>query len=36
VLLVAANILSRRLDPLDRDSVGIFADGAGAVVLGPD
>lgn len=34
-LVVAANVLSRRMDPADRGSRAIFADGAGAVVLGP-
>ncbi len=33
VLVVAANVLSRRTDPLDRATASVFADGAGAVVL---
>jgi 3-oxoacyl-[acyl-carrier-protein] synthase-3 len=35
VLVVAANILSRRINPLDRGSCILFADAAGAVVLAP-
>jgi 3-oxoacyl-[acyl-carrier-protein] synthase-3 len=35
VLVVAANILSRRLNPADRGSSVLFADAAGAVVLAP-
>lgn len=35
VLIVAANILSRRINPAERASAVIFADGAGAVVLAP-
>ena len=35
VLVVAANILSRRIDPAERGSSILFADAAGAVVLGP-
>lgn len=35
VLLVAANILSRRINPDERASAVIFADAAGAVVLAP-
>jgi 3-oxoacyl-[acyl-carrier-protein] synthase III len=35
VLIVAANILSRRINPLERASAVVFADGAGAVVLTP-
>lgn len=34
-LVVAANILSRRLDRRDRSSAVLFADGAGAAVLAP-
>jgi 3-oxoacyl-[acyl-carrier-protein] synthase-3 len=34
-LVVAANILSRRLDPDDRASAVLFADAAGAVLLTP-
>ncbi|MEX0991425.1 MAG: beta-ketoacyl-ACP synthase 3 [Actinomycetota bacterium] len=33
VLVIAANVLSRRTDPLDRATASVFADGAGAVVL---
>lgn len=35
VLVVAANILSRRINPADRGSSILFADAAGAVVLAP-
>lgn len=35
VLVVAANILSRRIDFADRNSAILFADAAGAVLLGP-
>lgn len=35
VLVVAANILSRRINPAERATAVLFADGAGAVVLGP-
>lgn len=35
VLVVAANILSRRINPLERASSVLFADAAGAVVLTP-
>lgn len=35
VLVVAANILSRRTNPADRGSCILFADAAGAVVLAP-
>lgn len=35
VLLVAGNILSRRINPADRGSAVLFADAAGAVVLVP-
>jgi 3-oxoacyl-[acyl-carrier-protein] synthase-3 len=34
-LVVAANVLSRRLDPDDRPSAVLFADAAGAVLLEP-
>jgi 3-oxoacyl-[acyl-carrier-protein] synthase-3 len=34
-LVVASNVLSRRLDPSDPSVRAVFADGAGAVVLGP-
>lgn len=36
VLVVAANILSRRINPAERASTVLFADAAGAVVLAPD
>jgi 3-oxoacyl-[acyl-carrier-protein] synthase-3 len=35
VLVVAANILSRRINPAERASSVLFADAAGAVVLAP-
>lgn len=35
VLVIAANILSRRINPLERASAVLFADAAGAVVLVP-
>jgi 3-oxoacyl-[acyl-carrier-protein] synthase-3 len=35
VLVIAANILSRRINPAERASAVLFADAAGAVVLGP-
>lgn len=35
VLVVAANILSRRIDPSDRSTSALFADAAGAIVLSP-
>jgi 3-oxoacyl-[acyl-carrier-protein] synthase-3 len=35
VLVVAANILSRRINPDDQASAVLFADAAGAAVLGP-
>ncbi len=35
VLVVAANILSRRINPAERASCVLFADAAGAVVLSP-
>ncbi|GGC83254.1 3-oxoacyl-ACP synthase [Chelatococcus reniformis] len=35
VLVVAANVLSRRINPHERASAIIFADAAGAVVLAP-
>lgn len=35
VLIVAANILSRRINPAERASAVLFADAAGAVVLSP-
>lgn len=35
VLVVAANILSRRINPADRSSAVLFADAAGAVLLAP-
>lgn len=36
VLVVAANVLSRRLDPADAGARAVFADGAGAVVVAPE
>ncbi|MDK1390102.1 beta-ketoacyl-ACP synthase III [Sinorhizobium sp. 8-89] len=36
VLVVAANILSRRINPTERASAVLFADAAGAVVLVPE
>lgn len=36
VLVVAANVLSRRLDPTDAGARAVFADGAGAVVVSPE
>ncbi|WP_041794711.1 beta-ketoacyl-ACP synthase III [Pararhodospirillum photometricum] len=36
VLVIAANLLSRRMNPLERASAIVFADAAGAVVLTPD
>lgn len=35
VLVVAANILSRRINPRERASAVVFADAAGALLLGP-
>jgi 3-oxoacyl-[acyl-carrier-protein] synthase-3 len=35
ILIVAANLLSRRINPAERASASLFADAAGAVVLGP-
>lgn len=35
VLLVGADLVSRVTDPRDRKTAGLFADGAGAVVLAP-
>ncbi len=35
VLVIAANILSRRINPAERASAVLFADAAGAVVLSP-
>lgn len=34
-MVVASNVLSRRLDPADPSVRAVFADGAGAVVIGP-
>ncbi len=36
VLLIAANVLSRRVDPADPMTAALFADGAGAMILAPD
>jgi 3-oxoacyl-[acyl-carrier-protein] synthase-3 len=35
VLVIGANVLSRRVDPGDRNTATIFADGAGAAVVQP-
>ncbi|WP_437727438.1 beta-ketoacyl-ACP synthase 3 [Sorangium sp. So ce861] len=35
VLVIGADLLSRRVDPRDRSSAQLFGDGAGAVVVGP-
>ncbi|WP_136621136.1 MULTISPECIES: beta-ketoacyl-ACP synthase III [Mesorhizobium] len=35
VLVIAANILSRRINPAERASAVLFADAAGALVIGP-
>ncbi|MFC7054033.1 beta-ketoacyl-ACP synthase III [Hansschlegelia quercus] len=35
VLVIAANLLSRRINPAERASSVLFADAAGAVLLGP-
>lgn len=35
VLVIAANVLSRRVSPTDPSSAAIFADGAGSVVVSP-
>jgi len=35
ILVVGADLMSRRVDPTDRATRPIFGDGAGAVVLGP-
>jgi len=35
ILVIGADLLSRRLDPRDRVTRPLFGDGAGAVVLGP-
>lgn len=35
ILVVGADLMSRRVDPTDRVTRPIFGDGAGAVVLGP-
>ena len=35
VLVIGANVLSRRVDPADPRTAPLFADGAGAVLLGP-
>ncbi|BAB52417.1 mlr6070 [Mesorhizobium japonicum MAFF 303099] len=34
-LVIAANILSRRINPAERASAVLFADAAGAAVIGP-
>ncbi len=35
ILVVGADLLSRKVDPTDRVAAPLFGDGAGAVVLGP-
>ncbi|WP_437736733.1 3-oxoacyl-ACP synthase III family protein [Sorangium sp. So ce1335] len=35
VLVIGADLLSRRVDPRDRAAAALFGDGAGAVVIGP-
>lgn len=35
VLVVGANVLSRRINPADPVTAAVFADGAGAMILGP-
>lgn len=35
VLVVAANVLSRRINPADPVTAAVFADGAGAMILAP-
>jgi len=35
VLVIAANVLSRRVNPMDAGTSALFADGAGAVLLEP-
>jgi 3-oxoacyl-[acyl-carrier-protein] synthase-3 len=35
VLIVGANVLSRRVNPADPTTAALFADGAGALILGP-
>ena len=35
ILVVGADLMSRRIDPADRATRPLFGDGAGAVVLGP-
>jgi 3-oxoacyl-[acyl-carrier-protein] synthase III len=35
VLVIGAEIISRLVDPADRGTAALFADGAGAVVVGP-
>ncbi|MFO0592677.1 MAG: beta-ketoacyl-ACP synthase III [Polyangiaceae bacterium] len=35
ILVVGADLMSRRVDPADRVAAPLFGDGAGAVVLGP-
>lgn len=34
-LVIGADVMSRLLDPTDRATAAVFADGAGAVVMGP-
>ncbi|MGK3995210.1 3-oxoacyl-ACP synthase III family protein [Sorangium sp. So ce1024] len=35
VLVIGADLLSRRVDPRDRAAAALFGDGAGAIVVGP-
>jgi 3-oxoacyl-[acyl-carrier-protein] synthase-3 len=35
VLVIGADLLSRKIDPTDRTTLPLFGDGAGAVILGP-
>ena len=35
VLLIGANVLSRRINPADPATVAVFGDGAGAIILSP-
>jgi 3-oxoacyl-[acyl-carrier-protein] synthase-3 len=36
VIVVAANVLSRRINPTDPATAALFGDGAGAMILSPD
>jgi 3-oxoacyl-[acyl-carrier-protein] synthase-3 len=35
ILLIGAEIMSRIIDPMDKSTAGLMADGAGATVIGP-